>query len=124
VMERQSTDFKALRDPLVIQAIHFIRQHASQGIKVEQVLDHLRVSRSNLEKRFKEEMSHSIHHEIHTVKLNKAKYLLEHSRLNTTEIAELCGYPALQYMYAVFKKDLSTTPTAYREQVSGQRHVG
>ncbi|ABG42226.1 transcriptional regulator, AraC family [Paraglaciecola sp. T6c] len=116
VSERQSTDFKALKDPYVIQAMHFIRQNAARGIKVEQVLDYVGVSRSNLEQRFKDERGHSIHTEIHNEKLEKACDMLVKGSASTTEIATLCGYPSLQYMYAVFKKHYGKTPREYREK--------
>lgn len=115
VYERQSTDFIPMRDPHVIQAMHYIRHNACKGIKVEQVLDHVRVSRSNLENRFKLELGQSIHSLIHNSKLQHAQNLLNTTSLPIAEIAELCGYPSLQYMYSVFKKNLSQTPKDYRE---------
>ena len=115
IEERRSTDYRSLQDPLVIQAMHFIRHRATQGIKTEQVLDHLRVSRSNLEQRFKEEMHKTIHQVIHEEKLARAKQLLHLTDLPIQEIAEVCGYPSLQYFYAVFKKELNLTPKAFRD---------
>jgi LacI family transcriptional regulator len=61
VVERRSTDYRSLTDPSVIQAMHYIRNNACKGIKVEQVLDAVGISRSNLEKRFKEEVGDTIH---------------------------------------------------------------
>ena len=61
VVARQSTDYRSLTDPAVIQAMHYIRNHACKGIKVDQVLDSVGISRSNLEKRFKEEVGETIH---------------------------------------------------------------
>lgn len=116
VYERQSTDYQALKDPYVIQAMHFIRQHACKGIKVEQVLSYVGISRSNMEARFREERGHSIHQEIHNAKLNRACNLLATTELTISEIADLCGYPSLQYMYIVFKKSFEKTPKEYREQ--------
>ncbi|WP_394240847.1 XylR family transcriptional regulator [Vibrio astriarenae] len=115
VYERQSTDFQALKDPYVIQAMHFIRHNACKGIKVDQVLSYVGISRSNMEARFKEERGHSIHQEIHNSKLNRACNLLKNTSLPIVEVAELCGYPSLQYMYTVFKKNLDRTPKDYRE---------
>ncbi|WP_295895685.1 DNA-binding transcriptional regulator [uncultured Vibrio sp.] len=115
VFERQSTDFQALKDPNVIQAMHFIRHNACKGIKVDQVLSYVGISRSNLEARFKEERGHSLHQEIHNSKLRRACNLLKETSLPILEIAELCGYPSLQYMYTVFKKNLDKTPKDYRE---------
>ncbi|MFS1701877.1 XylR family transcriptional regulator [Alteromonas sp. AMM-1] len=115
VAERQSTDFKAISDPHVMQAMHYIRQNACRGIKVEQVLDYVGVSRSNLENRFREERGHSIHTEIHHEKLQRACKMLENSNEATSQIAKICGYPSLQYMYAVFKKHFNQTPKEYRD---------
>ena len=47
VVERRSTDYRSLNDPAVIQAMHYIRNHACKGIKVDQVLDSVGISRSN-----------------------------------------------------------------------------
>ena len=114
VSERQSTDFKALNDPFVIQSMHFIRQNACRGIKVDQVLDYVGVSRSNLEQRFKNEIGHSLHTEIHNTKLENACDFLKNPELPIADIAKMCGYPSLQYMYTVFKKDYGQTPLEYR----------
>ncbi|MDB1124478.1 XylR family transcriptional regulator [Vibrio algarum] len=104
VYERQSTDYQALKDSYVIQAMHYIRHNACKGIKVEQVLGYVGISRSNMEARFREERGHSIHQEIHNSKLKRACNLLASTTLPILEISELCGYPSLQYMYTVFKK--------------------
>ncbi|MBU2876575.1 MULTISPECIES: XylR family transcriptional regulator [Aliiglaciecola] len=123
VAQRQSTDFKALKDPHVIQAMHFIRQNACRGIKVDQVLDYVGISRSNLETRFYEERGHSIHNEIHNEKLEKACSMLKSGENQTSEIAAMCGYPSLQYMYAVFRKHFDQTPKEYREQHAQQSAI-
>ena len=115
VASRQSTDFKALRDPYVIQAMHYIRRHATRGAKVEQVTDFVGISRSNLEQRFRAERGHSIHTELHNQKLVKACKMLLDTQVNPIEIANICGYPSLQYMYAVFKRHFCQTPKEYRE---------
>lgn len=120
VANRQSTDFKALKDPYVIQAMHFIRQNACRGIKVDQVLDYVGISRSNLEHRFKQERGHSIHNEIHNEKFERACKLLTETDISTTEIATECGYPSLQYMYAVFKKHYGKTPREYRAEATAR----
>ncbi|HDO1358896.1 TPA: XylR family transcriptional regulator [Aeromonas veronii] len=116
VVERRSTDYRSLHDPSVIQAMHYIRNYACSGIKVEQVLDSVGISRSNLEKRFKEEVGKTIHAVIHTEKLEKASNLLVTTSLSINEISHVCGYPSLQYFYSVFKKEYKETPKEYRER--------
>lgn len=119
VVARRSTDYRSLNDPSVIQAMRFIRDHAVRGIKVEQVLDAVGVSRSNLEKRFKDETGQTIHGAIHEEKLQRARQLLINSELSINDISVSCGYPSVQYFYSVFKKEYATTPREYRE-----RHCG
>ncbi|WP_159281073.1 D-xylose utilization transcriptional activator XylR [Rahnella variigena] len=114
VVERRSTDFRSLRDPAVIQAMHYIRYHACKGIKVEQVLDAIGMSRSNLEKRFKDETGQTIHGVIHEEKLDRARNLLAATSISINEISQMCGYPSLQYFYSVFKKGYEMTPKEYR----------
>lgn len=114
VHTRNSTDYRSLSDPIVIQAMHYIRHRACHGIKVEQVLDHLEISRSNLEQRFKKEMDRTIHQVIHEEKIARAKNLLEQTDISIQEIADICGYPSVQYFYSVFKKEFEMTPKEFR----------
>jgi LacI family transcriptional regulator len=102
----------------VIQAMHYIRNNACKGIKVRQVLDAVGISRSNLEKRFKEEVGDTIHSIIHREKLEKARSLLVSTTLSINEISQMCGYPSLQYFYSVFKKEYDVTPKEYRDRHS------
>ncbi|WP_371193784.1 XylR family transcriptional regulator [Glaciecola sp. SC05] len=118
VVQRQSTDFKALQDPYVIQAMYFIRQYAHSGIKVDQVLDYVGISRSNLEQRFVQECGHTIHTQIHNEKLSGACKLLEQNHIPLASVAKRAGYPSLPYMYAIFKKHFDLTPKQYRLQLS------
>ncbi len=78
------------------------------------------ISRSNLEKRFKEEVGETIHTVIHSEKLEKARSLLVSTSLSINEISQMCGYPSLQYFYSVFKNDTTydVTPKEYRDRHS------
>ncbi|MDF2778065.1 MAG: transcriptional regulator [Enterobacteriaceae bacterium] len=98
--------------------MHYIRNHACKGIKVDQVLDAVGISRSNLEKRFKEEVGETIHAMIHAEKLERARSLLISTSLSINEISQMCGYPSLQYFYSVFKKEYGSTPKDYRDRYS------
>lgn len=119
IIERRSTDYRSVQDPYIMQAMHFIRNNACRGIKVEQVLTEVRLSRSNLESRFKKELSKTIHNVIHDEKFEKAKYLLSNTTISINEIYQMCGYPSLQYFYFLFKKYYNKTPKEYREQQKG-----
>ncbi len=40
--------------------------------------------------------------------------MLRFTDVSTQEIAEICGYPSLQYFYAVFKREYGKTPKEFR----------
>lgn len=56
-----------------------------------------------------------MHTEIHNEKFKRACQLLSNTDMLSNEIALLCGYPSLQYMYAIFKKHAGQTPVEYRQ---------
>ncbi|WP_191602688.1 XylR family transcriptional regulator [Marinomonas algicola] len=114
VEERQSTDYRALHDPYVIQAMHFIRHNACRGIKVAQVVDSVGISRTNLETRFIDEVGCSMHEQLHMTKFYRACELVTSTDLAFDEISRICGYPSVQYMYTVMRKNIGMTPGEYR----------
>ena len=118
VVARASSDYQAAKDPQVIQALHYIRKYACQGIKVEDVLSFVGRSRSTLERRFRAERGHSIHHEIHQARLARACELLRSTDGPIADVAAACGFPSVQYLYTVFKKHTGLTPVAYRQAAS------
>lgn len=114
IEERQSSDYRALHDPYVIQAMHFIRHNACRGVKVAQVVDFVGLSRTNLEARFIDEIGCSMHEQLHMTKFYRACELVTSTNLPFDEIARTCGYPSVQYMYTVMRKNVGMTPKEYR----------
>ena len=111
-----SSRYEALHHPHVMQARHFIRQYACQGIKTEQVANYVGISRSSLESHFRQELGRSVHDEILHFKLDAAKTILEREPGNIADIAINCGFTSVQYMHAVFKRELGCTPREYQER--------
>ncbi len=114
----ESTRHEPLTSPHVMRARHFIRQYACQGIKTEQVADYVGVSRSSLEDYFRRELQCTVHQEILRHKLDAAKALLASRDVTSAEVAIRCGFTSLQYMYAVFRRELGCTPREYQERAA------
>jgi len=108
------------RDPHVMRARHFIRQYACQGIKTGQVADYVGLSRSALESHFRQERNTSVHDEILRFKLDAATTLLSSSTATIAEVALSCGFTSVQYMHAVFKRELGCTPRAWQDRALAQ----
>jgi LacI family transcriptional regulator len=116
VTSRQSTDVLAIENAEVVEAIRFIRSHATDGIVVADVLKQVPVSRRWLEMRFQQYLGRSPADEIRRVRLAKAARLLAHSDLSIARIAEACGFPGATRLGIVFRKHFGQTPLAYRRQ--------
>ena len=104
-----------LGHPYVMQALHFIRQYACQGIKTDQVAGYVGVSRSSLEAHFRSELGRSVHDEILRFKLAAAASGLEHSASAIADIAQRCGFKSAQYLHTVFKREFGCTPREYQQ---------
>jgi LacI family transcriptional regulator len=115
VATRQSTDVLAINDDAVAFALRFIRDHACQGIKVDDILKEMPMARRSLERRFQDLLGRSIHSEISRLQLERAKTLLCDTNLTLDEVAQKAGFHHPEYLSAVFKKQLGTTPGKFRK---------
>lgn len=111
-----SSRHEPAKHPHVMRARHFIRQYACQGIKTDQVADYVGISRSSLESYFRQELKCSVHDEILRFKLDAATTILARGNCNIADVALSCGFTSIQYMHAVFKRELGCTPRAYQDR--------
>jgi LacI family transcriptional regulator len=116
IIARRSTDATAISDPIVAGAMRFIREHACAGINVDDVLTHLAVSRSTLQRCFQRLLNQSIHDAILAERLRKVKELLIETNLSREEIARCSGFTHPEYLSAVFKQQHGMTLMDYRQQ--------
>jgi len=116
IITRQSTDVLAIDDQLVAMGVRFIREHACEGIGVKQVLDHIDISRSTLERRFKKLLGRTPKAEIIRVQFDRAKQLMAYSDLPLSIVAQKSGFGSIHYFTDIFHKKVGVTPGAYRNR--------
>ncbi len=114
VVARQSTDVVAVGDADVAAAVHFIRLHACDGIQVNDIIEHVQISRSTLERRFAKLLGRSPKSEILRVKLDRVRYLLSMTEYPLARIAQLTGFAYVEAMCDCFKRTIGQTPGQYR----------
>jgi len=113
---RQSSDVFAVSDPVVAAALRFIRERACDGASVQDLVDHLAVSRSWLERNFRKLLNRSPQAEIRGVQVKRCKELLRTTTLSLEKIARLTGFDHPEYMSVVFKRETGQTPGRFRSQ--------
>lgn len=114
VVSRHSTDVLAIDNDDVVRAIRFIQEHATQGIRVADVLQQVSVSRRALELQFRQYLEDSPSQLIGRVRLERAKNLLIQTDMSIEKIAGVCGFSNATRLGVAFNRVFGTTPRAYR----------
>ena len=114
VHARKSTDLLAIEDAEVAKAVRYIREHACEGIRVDNVLGEMAMSRRSFEKRFRQAMGRPPHMEIRRVQLERVKQLLVESDFKLQKIASETGFSSAQYLAGLFHRTMGKTPGAWR----------
>jgi LacI family transcriptional regulator len=114
VVGRASTDIMAIDDDVVVTAMRFLREHACDGIGVDQIVREVPVSRSVLERRFRKVVGRSMNQELVRVRINRAVELLTETSLELKVIASRAGFGTQAYMNAVFQAKVGRTPGSFR----------
>jgi LacI family transcriptional regulator len=121
VVVRASTDTIAIADREISTVVKYIREHPDHDISVTDLLKIVPLCRSTLERRFKRVVGHSLNKEIRRSHLARARQLLAETDYSLQEIAGYSGFATPQWMAMVFRKELNTTPTEYRDRFRKRR---
>lgn len=117
VVQRLSTQVNALEDREIARVCRFIRQHACEGIDVNDVAAFTSLSRRQLERRFRAELNRTLHEEITAAQIARVKQLLCETTMTLEQIAPLAGYSHKERLSAVFKRETGETPGSYRQRI-------
>ncbi|PTY03234.1 hypothetical protein DB347_22425 [Opitutaceae bacterium EW11] len=101
-------------DSIIEEAQQFVFEHACDGISVDQVADHVGMSRSYLEKKYREIVGRSPHAEIRRVQFARIRELLQETDYPLKCIAAMTGFRYMEHLCLAFKRAMGETPGAYR----------
>jgi LacI family transcriptional regulator len=116
VVQRASTRTIAVDDEYLRRALEFIRDRYPEGIGVTDILEEVPISRSSLERRFRDRLGRGPGEEIRRVRLEAARRLLAETDMLMVDIAVRTGFQYISYLSKSFKDAFGLTPTAYRRQ--------
>jgi LacI family transcriptional regulator len=116
VVTRRSTDVLAIADRTVAAAVQYIRDRATEGLGVEEVLRRVRLSRSTLERRFAKYLGRSPKAEILRVQLQQVRQFLAETDYPLNKVARLAGFGHVENMCNLFKRRFGVTPGRYRQR--------
>lgn len=116
ILEAQAMNTPAVSDSLVAKAIDFIKNNANKQIQVSDVVNHVSVSRRELERRFKKTSNRSIHREIKLTKVQLISKILLGTSDNISVIAAKLGFADVAHIARYFKDIEGISPLKYRKK--------
>lgn len=120
VILRNSSDFLAVGDRHVANALRYIRNHSGRFIDVSDVMNIMPISRRSLERRFQQIVGHGIYKEISLCHIERAKELLEQTDWPISRLARESGFNATNRFEETFRKETGMSATAYRKKHTKQ----
>ena len=114
VVARQSTDFLAVDDPLVRQALRFIDENLHRPLTLETVANATNVSRRTLTGRFREKLQRTVAAEIQRLRIERVKRELTVSPRPIKQIARTSGFVSQRTLNEAFRKQVGCSPTEFR----------
>lgn len=100
----------------VSQCIDYIYKNIHDRITVDDLAEHVGVSRSHLSRLFKKELNISISEYIRNRKLDRAKNLLQYSDYSAIEITNYLAFASQSHFIMSFEKYVGMTPKKYRDK--------
>ena len=115
-------DMKETENPQLYRKLLQIReemqQHPESEWNVQNLCERIHVSRSYLQRMYKNYFAKSIFEELIDFRLQKAKELLSGTDFPISQIADLCGYESYAHFAKQFKAKEAVTPSEYRKASS------
>lgn len=98
-------------------ACHYLEEHFTEDISLQDLADILGVGHEHLSRTFKKEKGTSPQHYLIDLKIQEAcKLLLRYDELDIRSVGELVGYSDPYYFSRIFKKYVKVSPKNYRNQ--------
>jgi LacI family transcriptional regulator len=114
LIARKSSDLMAVRHPGVARSLRFIWEHCHESIGIGDLMKISSMSRSGLHQAFLEHIGRPPGHELHRVRIERAKRLLKETDHKTEVIAQMCGYQSGNSFWVAFRQATGMSPVKYR----------
>ncbi|WP_017811207.1 AraC family transcriptional regulator [Paenibacillus shenyangensis] len=122
--EEQTDSNRAGKELYVQHILDYIETRYMHEITLEQIAEHLHLSRAYITSLFKEWTGMTIFKYLYHRRISQARLLLHYQReLSITEISRLSGFKQLPHFSRVFKEIVGCSPESYRSRPSSASTV-
>ena len=116
VANRRSTDQFAWSDPIVLEALEWLKLNAAEKVRIPELAEAVSFSRRVLEQRFKDTMGHGPAEELRRIRLRLAQQLLRDTDWSLGPVARASGFQSPERLCALFRERLGITPGEFRRR--------
>ncbi|MEC0226345.1 response regulator [Paenibacillus alba] len=120
LMDRARKAKNLQKESVVDQVKRYIEAYYAQSWGLQELADHVAMSRSHLAKLFKEQAGMTIWTYCVNVRMRKARDLLLTSSLKSYEIAQQVGYENSIHFSRIFKQYHGLNPMEYKDRFGGE----
>jgi AraC-like DNA-binding protein len=103
-------------DEIIHRSVQYMRDHIEQPLSVQALAGQAGLSPAHYSRLFQNEIGCSPGQYLINLRLERAGFLLRHSRSSLSEICGAVGYESLPSFARLFKQRLGVTPSQYREK--------
>lgn len=100
-------------EPNYSKILFYLEEHIRECISIEDICHDNLISRSQLQKIFREQHQCGVIDFFSRMKITVAKQLIRENQMNFTQISDFLGYSSIHYFSRQFKKIAGMTPTEY-----------
>ena len=100
---------------IIKKAIHYISQHFSESLTLEEVAVHVHLNPAYFSSMFKQSTGSSFKEYLNMIRIEESKRLLANTDYTIIDIAIAAGFEDQSYFSKVFKKYTGLTPKQYRQ---------
>ena len=121
---RASTDRMAVANPILRQALAYIKENLARPFGAGQIAEAIGCSRATLDRLFQAELDRPVGREILRQRLVCAQELLRNENLSVAEVARETGFCNQAYLANTFRTVLGLTPRQFRARHASSRPAG
>lgn len=92
---------------------NYLLSHLADHLTIEQICHDNLISRSRLQKLFRDSEGTGVIEYYSALKISEAKSMIRSGQMNFTQISEYLGYSSIHYFSRQFKRSTGMTPSEY-----------
>jgi LacI family transcriptional regulator len=115
LIARKSSDILAVNHDGIARSLRHMWEHFHEPIGVDDLARVAAMSRRGFHQAFVEHIGRPPGHELHRIRIERAKALLALSDHKTETVAEMCGYGNSNSFWVAFRQATGVSPKKYRE---------